>query len=262
MKAGCLIVAPHPDDETIGAGIWMDRQRGRDITVLHLTDGSPRDLANARAAGFHSRRAYAVERRRELHKALRLAGVSGGQFRVFSYVDKETYLNLPELCARLAAMIEELQPSLVLSPAYEGGHPDHDCAAFAVAAARRRVSSPFRHREFPLYHAGPGGAMVSGEFLPCPDAEVEVCSLSDAEQEKKRAMLRSFATQQEILRQFTVLHESFRDAPSYDFTRPPHEGRLLYEHWNLGVSGEQWLLRARQALGIENSPEIAHGHPQ
>jgi N-acetylglucosamine malate deacetylase 2 len=240
----------------------MDRHRGQRITVLHLTDGSPRDLANARAAGFHSRRAYAAERRRELHKALRLAGVSSSQLRVFSYVDKETYLHLPELCARLAAMIEELQPSLVLSPAYEGGHPDHDSAAFAVAAARRRVSSPFQHREFPLYHAGPGGVMVSGEFLPCPDAEVEVCRLSDAEQEKKRSMLRSFTTQQEILNQFTILHECFRDAPSYDFTRPPHEGRLLYEYWNLGVSSEQWLLHARQALGIENSPDIAHANPQ
>ena len=251
MKPRCLIVAPHPDDETIGAGIWMDRQRGRHITVLHLTDGSPRDLANARASGFQSRRAYAAARRRELHTALRLVGVSSSQLRVFSYVDKETYLHLPELIARLAAILDELQPSLVLCPAYEGGHPDHDSAAFAVAAARRRVSSPFRHREFPLYHAGPGGAMVSGEFLHGPHAEVEVCSLSEVEQDKKRAMLRSFTTQQEILKQFRLLHESFRDAPSYDFTRPPHEGKLLYEYWNLGVSGEHWLLRARQALGSE-----------
>src|SRR5438270_3739781 len=102
MREACLIVAPHPDDESIGAGIWMDRNRGRNITLLHITDGSPRDLADARAAGFRSRRAYAASRRRELQDALRLMGVGRAQLRVFSYVDKESYLHLPEIVARMA----------------------------------------------------------------------------------------------------------------------------------------------------------------
>src|SRR5689334_7392450 len=91
MREACLIVAPHPDDETIGAGIWMDRRRDCEVTVLHVTDGSPRDLANARAAGFSSRKAYAAARRRELHDALSKLGVSQNQLRIFSYVDKEVY---------------------------------------------------------------------------------------------------------------------------------------------------------------------------
>jgi LmbE family N-acetylglucosaminyl deacetylase len=248
MGDACLIVAPHPDDETIGAGIWMDRHRSRHITVLHITDGSPRDLANARSAGFRSRRTYAAARRRELRDALRLVGVEHGHLRNFSYVDKEAYLHLPELIARTAALIDKLRPSLVLSPAYEGGHPDHDSTALAVAAARRRAATPFRHLEYMLYHAGPGGAMVSGEFLPGPDGPVEVCSLSAAEQDKKRTMLASFTTQQHIVSQFTLLDECFRDAPTYDFSRPPHEGTLLYEHWRLGVSGADWRLRAQEAL--------------
>jgi LmbE family N-acetylglucosaminyl deacetylase len=247
MRDACLIVAPHPDDETIGAGIWMDRHRNLAITVLHVTDGSPRDLSDARAAGLQSRRAYAAARRRELHNALRPVGIGRSQLRIFSYVDKESYLHLPELIARTVTLIDELHPSLVLSPAYEGGHPDHDSAALAVAAARHRVLKSFRHLEYTLYHAGPGGAMISGEFLPGP-GPIEICDLSPAEQSKKRSMLESFTTQQHILRQFSVLYECFRGAPAYDFRCPPHEGTLLYEHWRLGVSGAEWRLRAREAL--------------
>ena len=230
----------------------MDRHRSLEITLVHVTDGSPRDLANARAAGFRSRREYAAARRRELQSALRLAGVGWRQLRIFSYVDKEVHLHLPEFIARTVELIDKLRPPLVLSPAYEGGHPDHDSTALAVAAARRQVATPFRHREYRLYHAGPEGAMVSGEFFPHPDAPVEVYRLSPADQDRKRDMLASFTTQQDILKQFAVVDECFRDAPSYNFRCPPHEGTLLYEHWGLGVSGADWRQRAREALKLQD----------
>jgi LmbE family N-acetylglucosaminyl deacetylase len=37
----CLIVTPHPDDETIGAGATMPAMR--DCLVVALTDGAPHD---------------------------------------------------------------------------------------------------------------------------------------------------------------------------------------------------------------------------
>jgi LmbE family N-acetylglucosaminyl deacetylase len=226
----------------------MDRHREAELYVLHVTDGSPRDLENARAAGFQSRRAYAAARRKEVYKALRYVGVSRRRCRIFSYVDKETWLHLPELIARMAALIDHLRPTLVLSPAYEGGHPDHDSVALAVQFAWRRLSRPFLRREYPLYHAGSDGALVSGDFLAHPDISVEVLSLSEAEQNRKRQMLASFMTQQDMLKQFTTLEERFRDAPAYDFTRPPHDGTLLYEYWKMGVSGADWRLCVRRAL--------------
>jgi N-acetylglucosamine malate deacetylase 2 len=255
MGDRCLIVAPHPDDETIGAGIWMHRHRNCEITLLHITDGSPRDPADAKAVGFPNRRAYAAARRRELHAALSLVGVRHSQLRIFSYVDKETYQHLPELVARMTALIDQLRPTLVLSPAYEGGHPDHDSAALAVAAARTRVSSRFRHREYQLYHAGPDGAMLTGTFLNDSKTSVEVCQLTPAEQETKQAMMARFQSQQHILTRFQVLQESLRDAPAYDFSCPPHEGTLLYEYWKLGVTGAEWRLHA-QAVTLPGSKRM------
>jgi N-acetylglucosamine malate deacetylase 2 len=248
MPCQCLIVAPHPDDETIGAGIWLARNAHRGITVVHLTDGSPRDLKFARAAGFRSQREYARARRRELRTALRLLEPNRVRLRRFGYLDQECSLHLTDLIGRLAALIDRCRPALVLSPAYEGGHPDHDSAALAVAAARGITRTRFQHREFALYHAGPDGEMVTGDFLEFGDVPVEVERLTAAEQDQKRTMLGSFASQQEILRHFGVSEERFRDAPAYSFSRPPRAGTLLYERWNFGISGEEWRSRAREAL--------------
>lgn len=249
VRESCLIVAPHPDDETIGAGIWMARHRDIRSTLLHITDGSPRGPSDALAAGFASCKAYAVERRRELDEAVSLIRIGPEQLRRFSYVDKESHLHIPELIARLVALIQELQPTAVLSPAYEGGHPDHDTAAFAVAIARRHITQSFCHLEYRLYHAGPNGAMVTDEFLPQSMNPVEVCPLTKAEQQLKRRMLACFRTQQHVLKEFRVSNEHFRRAPSYDFARPPHEGMLMYEHWGWAISGKEWRDYAAEAEG-------------
>jgi hypothetical protein len=56
-----------------------------------------------------------------------------------------------------------------------------------------------------------------------------------------------FRTQAKILSQFDSARERFRAAPAYDFTAPPHEGRLLYEEWGW-MSGADWRRSARAAL--------------
>ena len=240
-----LIIAPHPDDETIGAGIWMDRHADGDVTVLHVTDGSPRDGADARAAGL-TRRAYARARRRELRQALSHLTPGRRRLRSFSYVDKESYLHLAEIITQLVELVETSRPDTVFSPPYEGGHPDHDAAAFVVACARKRAAHRFRHREYPLYHAGPAGEMVAGCFLPGDSSLPETLRLTVAEQDRKRRMLASFTTQSGMLSRFDVVEECFREAPVYDFAQPPHDGLLLYERWNLGVSGAEWRQRASE----------------
>jgi LmbE family N-acetylglucosaminyl deacetylase len=139
---------------------------------------------------------------------------------------------LHDLIVHLCTLIEALRPTLVLSPAYEGGHPDHDSLAFAVSAARLQIRPRFRHREYRLYHAGPNGTMASDDFLTIAGTASEVLRFSASERKQKAAMARAFRSQKDVLRQFEFTEERFRDAPAYDFTRPPHAGKLLYESWN------------------------------
>jgi LmbE family N-acetylglucosaminyl deacetylase len=244
-----LIVVAHPDDEVLGAGIWMHRHGRFDCHILHLTDGSPRDGEDARSAGFETREAYADARRAELGNALELIGVPGKNCHEAGFVDKEAYLHLPELARVVRTFVEEVKPSIVLTPTYEGGHPDHDAAAFAVAAAW--TGEPrFELLEFPLYHAGAGGEMVTGSFADAP-GEAEVLWLTRLERQLKRRMLECFASQAHVLRHFRVEKEVFRPALRHDFTKPPHPGELLYEQWGWGISGHSWRERARKALGLD-----------
>ena len=132
--SGALVVAAHPDDETIGAGILLSRLPGP--RVLHLAGGAREELTAAMAlAGV------------PLQNLLRIEGVS----------DREAAAHLPRLAREIAVLLRQLRPKVVMTHAYEGGHPDHDAAAIAVRAAAqllRRGRAPVPDLfEMALYHA-------------------------------------------------------------------------------------------------------------
>jgi LmbE family N-acetylglucosaminyl deacetylase len=242
-----LVVAPHSDDEVLGAGIWMTRHAGSEIYIAHLTDGSPYDLADAHAVGLSTREEYATARRAEFLDARKLLAVPEAHCLQFPFVDQELWRNLPDLVRELERLLAMLKPDLVLFPAYEGGHPDHDAAAFAVSLASR-AGAAFEAWEFPLYHAASGGEMIAGRFVEGVDRPAgELISFSSQERDLKRKMVESFSTQLAFLRNFPLEEESFRLMPAYDFTRPPHSGSLLYEQWGWGITGEAWRQRAKAA---------------
>jgi LmbE family N-acetylglucosaminyl deacetylase len=245
--ARVLLAAAHPDDETMGAGILLSRTP--DAWVIHATDGVPGD-AGFIARGFSgSPEEYAAARRRELEAALALAGIAPERLRCLGARDQEAVFEIPRLARELAAAFREIAPEIVLTHAYEGGHPDHDAVAFAVHAAadllRSEGTEPPKVWEMPLYHAepgeNPGRRMVVCEFLPLPGVEDTRIVLSEKERNLKRRMLGCFETQRETLRAFLPPRdERFRPAPRYDFTKPPHEGRLQYEIWGFGMTGRRW----------------------
>jgi hypothetical protein len=70
VSARMVIAVAHPDDETIGCSALL--QRRKPISVLHATDGAPRDMIDARGCGFATPPAYAIARSRELAAAMAL----------------------------------------------------------------------------------------------------------------------------------------------------------------------------------------------
>jgi LmbE family N-acetylglucosaminyl deacetylase len=244
-----LVIVAHPDDEVIGVGGHLTRLG--EVVIVHLTDGAPRDLRDARAAGFESREAYAAARRAELEAALATAGVPPERLLALGVIDQEAALALAPLARRLAGILAALRPSLVLTHPYEGGHPDHDATAFAVHAAHRLLRAAKhpvpRLVEMTFYHAR-GPEMAVSEFLPCPTSPVLTIPLSTAAREQKWRMRSCFATQQRSLAPFPNDRESFRSAPLYHFSAPPHPGQLFYERFPWGMTGERWIALAREAL--------------
>ena len=119
---GAMIVAAHPDDEVVGAGGILPYLK--DPTIVHVTDGAPRNLQDATSYGFYSRESYARVRREEALAALSCAGVMHNRCIQLRYIDQEASLNMIGLICRLARLIENIKPQVIVTHAFEGGHPD------------------------------------------------------------------------------------------------------------------------------------------
>jgi LmbE family N-acetylglucosaminyl deacetylase len=246
-----LLIVAHPDDEIIGAGALLSHTQ--DARIVHVTEGSPENPADALAAGFATREEYAAARIAETHTALALVGNRSDAISNWHYTDQQVSFRLPELTRDLLLLLESERPSVVLTHAYEGGHPDHNSVAFACHLAleihyANHDPTATRLMEFAAYN-GHGGGMKTYEFLPRTGVAEITHELTPEEHDLKIAMLKSFKSQAKTLEAFFPPRiEGFRHAPEYDFTVAPNEGPLLYEHFPWGMDGLTWRGLAREAL--------------
>ncbi len=231
------LVVAHPDDETVGLGSRL--ALFDDLTLIHLTDGTPDDVSFAQRAGFADNPAYAAARRAELAAALAALGATPARRIAYGLPDQRAHENLPAIIDRLAADLAG--HAAIITHAYEHGHPDHDTAALAVAHARARLgaSAPQAY-EFATYYRD-GDHIRFGDFYPDADAPETRLPLSAAQREAKRAAFAAHASQASTLAQFDPARETLRPAPTYDFTRPAPPARAAYELWGFALTPEAWL---------------------
>jgi LmbE family N-acetylglucosaminyl deacetylase len=237
----CVVVA-HPDDESIGCGGQLARLAG--VCVVLATDGAPRNLVDAEACGFDTAGEYARVRAAEFQNAMRMVGVDPSDIVMLCIPDQCAARNLDLLTRQFVEIISRRDIRIVITHAYEGGHPDHDAVAFCVHAARDLLAREARLVEIiemPLYRLE-GEGMLTQSFSSMPEAGPETCiRLSPSAQHEKRRLLDIYQTQRSMLSMFKLDVERFRLAPRYDFATLPNAGRVLYEGHAWGLSGAEWI---------------------
>lgn len=133
-----LVVAPHPDDEAIGAYglIRALKARSARVRVVVVTDGAGSHPASLR----WPRRRLIAERRRETLNAMRAIGVTAADVSFLGLPDGTLTGIAPRVRRVLRRAVSRYAAcDLLVAPARDDDHPDHRtiAAALAHAAVRR-----------------------------------------------------------------------------------------------------------------------------
>ncbi len=145
-----LVLAPHPDDETLGCGgtIRLLLESKKSVKVIFLTSGDKADPSHTLSKILHRENPpippllkggeggllnesyiteYALLREKEAVKALKVLGVTDYEFMQFP--DRELHKYFKSARERLLQIIKEYLPDTIYSPSPIELNPDHRTAA-------------------------------------------------------------------------------------------------------------------------------------
>ena len=149
----CLVIAPHPDDETLGCGglIAHLRARHQAVDVVFLTDGDAALVDHP----LVTPRELAAVRTREARTALGILGVEPERLHFLGAPDgrlsRLADADRDRIATGLTSLLGRCQPADVLLPWRRDGSAEHE-AAFALVAATLPGQKPVpRLLEYPVW---------------------------------------------------------------------------------------------------------------
>ncbi|GAB4534266.1 MAG: hypothetical protein Fur0020_00730 [Thermodesulfovibrionia bacterium] len=170
-KMDAIIIAPHPDDESIGCGGSIVRhvRAGSRVKVVFITDGDKGDLEGRFGDNYVSMRRGCAE------MAMDILGVRDYEF--WGYRDRESGSVIEEITERLNHTIKGFSPSLIYAPSSYEVHPDHR----VMSEIGLRVSD----------EVGISLLFYEVTIALCPNILVDITD----EMERKRQAIKSYHTE-------------------------------------------------------------------
>jgi LmbE family N-acetylglucosaminyl deacetylase/glycosyltransferase involved in cell wall biosynthesis len=126
-----LVLAPHPDDETLGCGgsLALHREAGDPVKIVFLTNGAKGD-----SSGKIEKSHYTALRQSEAKRACETIGVTELEF--WPYEDR-SLAGARGALSRMVDLLNDYGPQLVYAPSPLEIHPDHRAACFLLCDALR-----------------------------------------------------------------------------------------------------------------------------
>lgn len=149
----CVVVAPHPDDETFGCGATIARLRasGVDVRVVFVSGGgaSPAPPGTAVADIVAMRRAEAA-------RALASLGVDADRVSHLDFEDGRLGAQEADIADALGRVFGTGEVARVFVTSARDRHPDHRAVARATRAATARVPRAPELLEYPIWQRAAG----------------------------------------------------------------------------------------------------------
>ncbi len=138
MNKTVLVVAPHPDDETLGCGATMLKHiaQGDQVHWLIMTQMSE-------SLGYSAEQIET--RQNEIELVAKMYGVSGVHQLPFEPA-KLDQLSMSDIVSTLYPKVQEIKPEIIYLPYRADVHNDHQITFDAVAACSKSFRAPFVQR--------------------------------------------------------------------------------------------------------------------
>ena len=279
-----LIIAPHPDDESLATGGLIQRavKIGAEVRVVFVSDGDnnpwPQRLLERRwRIGATGRERWGARRRAEALAALLVLGVPESSVVFLGWPDQGTTAALlhahEQSIAVLTREIEAWRPTVIAAPSPYDVHPDHNALAVQLQLALARATCQPRQLRYFVHRSG---------ALPRQHATLR---LTEAEQAKKRNAILCHATQMALSRRrFLAYAGSTEQFFATDAAPPDHPirhatieagalclslktgklpaGRVLIAFESLVEGSVRWIVSLRHRSGLARIHDATTGGPR
>lgn len=279
-----LIIAPHPDDESLATGGLIQRavRLSAAVRVVFISDGDnnpwPQRVVERRwRIGTPGRQRWGARRRAEAIAALHVLGVPESQVVFLGWPDQGTTSALLHACeesiAVLTREIDSWRPTVIVAPSSYDVHPDHNALAVQLQVAIDRTTCHPRQLRYFIHFPGQ---------LPRHHATLR---LTETEQATKRDAILCHATQMALSRRrFLAYARNTEQFFSPDAAPPDHPirnatidagalcislrpgklpaGRLLIAFESLVEGSARWSVSLQKRPGLARIHDAATGAPR
>ncbi|MDC3091081.1 PIG-L family deacetylase [Rickettsiales bacterium] len=221
-----LILAPHPDDETVGLSVFIKRKQeeGCNFFIFFLTNG----VVSKNEMWFWEKNKYDIfldKRLNEMRDSLNFFKIKDYFLQNIPTRHLKNYIK--QTFIKIKSIIKNQTIDSIFVPAYEGGHQDHDVANFIASKFVKKINV-FEYSEYHNYR----DKIHSNSFINKIGNETLI-ELNKNEVAYKKKSLLIYKSERKNLNYIKTKREVYRPIIRYNYHYVPHTGTLFYKRFGI-----------------------------